>query len=288
MGGGDDLSATEWKPPEAERARPAGFQTIACGVDGSEPALEAVRQASLLAPGGRLTLISVAHQGGAGLTEQASLSPQRAHEAIERAKQVAEPLGVTTSEMVIESRDAAAVLLREGETHDLVAVAARREEPRVAGILLGAVPAALTHRAHAPVLLARRPQADAEFPRHILVASDDSEDAERAMRLAAAIAREHDSRVTVLRVVRQRDPSHRRTLAEHAAEWLAEADPEPTLLVEEGEPADTIVECAARAPTSLIVIGSRGLGGVWALESVSERVAHRAPCSVLVARPPGT
>jgi nucleotide-binding universal stress UspA family protein len=33
-----------------------------------------------------------------------------------------------------------------------------------------------------------------------------------------------------------------------------------------------------------LVVGSRGLGGVRALGSVSERVAHRAPVSVLVVR----
>jgi len=267
-------------------ARPV-FGTIACGVDGSEAAYEAVRQASLLGPGARVTLVAVAHHGGAGLTEQASPSPDRAREAIERARRVAAPLGVTTSELVVESRDAASVLLREGESHDLVAVGARRQEPRAAGILLGSVPAALVHRAHAPVLLARRPPAGAEFPSHVLVASDDSEDAERAIRLAAEIARGHGSQLTILRVVRQRDPSHRQALIEHTAGLLAGNGPDATVLVEEGEAADAIVEVSGRASTSLIVVGSRGLGGVWALASVSERVAHRAPCSVLVARSAG-
>jgi nucleotide-binding universal stress UspA family protein len=35
---------------------------------------------------------------------------------------------------------------------------------------------------------------------------------------------------------------------------------------------------------SLVVLGSRGLGGIRALRSVSERVGARAPCSVLVLR----
>lgn len=286
MGGGQ-VSPTESKSPQGAGVRPVAFETIACGVDGSEAALEAVRQASLLGPDARVTLVSVAHHGGAGLTEQAALSPDRAREAIERAKQVAASLAVTTSEVVVESRDAASVLLREGEAHDLIAVAARREEPRVAGILLGTVPASLVHRASVPVLLTRYPPAGAEFPRHILVASDDSEDAEQAMRLAAPIAHTHGSQLTILRVVRQRDPSHRQALIEHTAELLAGVDPDPEVLVEEGEPVEVILGLAARAPTSLLVIGSRGVGGVWALASVSERVAHRAPCSVLVARSAG-
>jgi nucleotide-binding universal stress UspA family protein len=46
-----------------------------------------------------------------------------------------------------------------------------------------------------------------------------------------------------------------------------------------------IVETAAREDASLVVIGSRRLEGVRALGSVSERVVHDAPCSVLVMRP---
>ena len=46
-----------------------------------------------------------------------------------------------------------------------------------------------------------------------------------------------------------------------------------------------IVETAAREDASLVVIGSRRVGGVRALGSVSERVVHEAPCSVLVVRP---
>jgi nucleotide-binding universal stress UspA family protein len=43
-----------------------------------------------------------------------------------------------------------------------------------------------------------------------------------------------------------------------------------------------LVEAAAGA--DLLVVGSRGLHGLRALGSVSERVAHRASCSTLVVR----
>ena len=58
------------------------------------------------------------------------------------------------------------------------------------------------------------------------------------------------------------------------------------VLIEDGEPVDTLVGAAER--TDLLVVGTRGLHGVRALGSVSERVAHRATCSVLVVRLPGT
>ena len=41
---------------------------------------------------------------------------------------------------------------------------------------------------------------------------------------------------------------------------------------------------AASAGADLIVLGSRGLHGLKSLGSVSERVAHRAPCSTLIVR----
>ncbi|MGH3044966.1 MAG: universal stress protein [Gaiellaceae bacterium] len=55
-------------------------------------------------------------------------------------------------------------------------------------------------------------------------------------------------------------------------------------VLEEGHPVDTLLNAAKSA--DLLVVGSRGLHGVRALGSVSERVAHKAPCSVLVVRPP--
>ena len=53
-----------------------------------------------------------------------------------------------------------------------------------------------------------------------------------------------------------------------------------------GRPAEEILKAARRA--SLIVVGARGLGSVerLLLGSVSEQVLHRAPCPVLVVRPP--
>jgi len=52
----------------------------------------------------------------------------------------------------------------------------------------------------------------------------------------------------------------------------------------QGRPADKIVETAKEGVFDLIVIGSRGLGGIkeLLLGSVSDRVADKAPCPVLI------
>jgi nucleotide-binding universal stress UspA family protein len=60
---------------------------------------------------------------------------------------------------------------------------------------------------------------------------------------------------------------------------------EPAVVEPGGKPAERIAEAARDDRAGLVVIGSRGLGGLKALGSVSERVVHAAPCSVLVARP---
>ena len=54
----------------------------------------------------------------------------------------------------------------------------------------------------------------------------------------------------------------------------------------EGRPAEKIVETAKKGMFDLIVIGSRGLGGIkeLLLGSVSDRVADKASCPVLIVK----
>ncbi len=56
--------------------------------------------------------------------------------------------------------------------------------------------------------------------------------------------------------------------------------------LKEGRPADIIVQTAIDNQVDLIVMGSRGLGGVKQLflGSVSDRVADEAPCPVLIVK----
>ena len=65
----------------------------------------------------------------------------------------------------------------------------------------------------------------------------------------------------------------------------AELGSDPVVLRSSGHAHERILETAAAESVSLVAVGSRGLTGLRALGSVSERVAHRARCSVLVARP---
>lgn len=51
-----------------------------------------------------------------------------------------------------------------------------------------------------------------------------------------------------------------------------------------GDPSDIILDVAESEKADLIVVGNRGMSGIkrFVLGSVSSKVAHHAPCSVLV------
>jgi nucleotide-binding universal stress UspA family protein len=135
-----------------------------------------------------------------------------------------------------------------------------------------------------PVLLARRPPEGVLFPERILVATDGSADAERAVALTARIGHRHRSGVHLLSV----DPGPHgdpKRISVDAVNLTAELGHEPTMLRASGHADEQILKVADEESVSLVAVGSRGLTGLRALGSVSERVAHRAHCSVLVARP---
>ncbi len=60
----------------------------------------------------------------------------------------------------------------------------------------------------------------------------------------------------------------------------------PEIVVDVGEPFDLILEAAERKNVDLIVVGSHGKKGIERLliGSVSEKIARKAKCSVLIVR----
>jgi len=74
-----------------------------------------------------------------------------------------------------------------------------------------------------------------------------------------------------------------RNLRAAVAEALGDDRPPGLVLtVEEGLPTRVLLRHGQHA--SMLIVGSRGHAGVPALASTCERVAHLAPCSVLVMR----
>jgi nucleotide-binding universal stress UspA family protein len=262
--------------------RPTAFLRILCGVDGSRADAETARQAAILAGGDcALTLAAVSDVVGVGLTEMATLSPHRAARVLLDAGRQVHDAGTHADARVLHG-GATAVLLEEAARHDLLVVGTHGGS-RAAGIALGSTASNVLHRSPVPVLVARRPPAAEDFPRALLVATDGTDGSRRAVALAAAIARRHEARVVLLLYVEGHRHS-RNVLAEQSAAFVEATGIEPVLLSRRGDAHVAIVAAAEEHGVSLVVLGNRGLTGVRALGSVSERVAHEAGCSVLVAR----
>jgi nucleotide-binding universal stress UspA family protein len=273
-------------PARAGRTVPPAFGRIVCGVDGSRSDALAVEQAlALCETATALTFVCVRDERGAGATRQATISAERAEHALREAVDRAREAHIDATAEVLEGRDPGRLLVDEASRSDLLVVASHGG-PRAAGITLGSTASAAVHRAQVPVLVARRPPDGHDFPDRLLVATDGSPDAARAVELTARIAHRHRSVVYLLSVAPEPHGDPRR-IAVDAVNLTAELGREPTVLRASGHAGEQILHAATRESVSLVVVGSRGLTGVRALGSVSERVAHRASCSVLVARPAG-
>lgn len=139
---------------------------------------------------------------------------------------------------------------------------------------------------------------------HVLVAYDDSTQADRA--LSFALDSFPDAHVTLLTVIDPADAGSRRRLSlpplgdewlararEDASERLAaaadrarDAGVETDTSIEVGRPANTIVAYAEDHDVDHVVMGSHGRSGVTRilLGSVAENVVRRSPIPVTIVR----
>ncbi len=131
------------------------------------------------------------------------------------------------------------------------------------------------------------------FPTKILLATDGSRDAELARTTAIDLANRTDSELHVVTVAPDY-PSYDVRQAEDILDaQAAKIEQEGGKVAEkhlsrtERYRADQIVRVAEEVGAGLIVMGSRGLGGVRRalIGSVSDAVVRHAHCPVLVVRP---
>jgi nucleotide-binding universal stress UspA family protein len=144
--------------------------------------------------------------------------------------------------------------------------------------------------------------------RRIVVGTDGSESAERAVDVAGELARLSGAQ---LQVVTAYQPARTAVLAGVGASggavlpsWLGDDERvaaeevvrrarrrmEGTgvsvhAVARQGEPADALLAVAEELDADLLVVGNRGMNGVrrYLLGAVADRVVHHAPCSVYVA-----
>jgi nucleotide-binding universal stress UspA family protein len=224
-----------------------------------------VRQSDvLLAPGGTLVLVAVVDpmqaihvavarspvHAARHVLEDVEKLDRAAGNALEQAR--AEVTRATAMETVETGGPPVSCLLEEIASRQTSLVALGTHGlGRAAGILLGGVATRMLHRSPCSLLVARQPAAGQWSPRMIVVGVDGSASAEAAL----AACRDLESR------------------------FGAELQ---TVTVEGRRPGHGLVEATAGA--DLLAVGSRSAHHALGLGSVSEHVAHHAPCSVLVVR----
>jgi nucleotide-binding universal stress UspA family protein len=258
--------------PDAERAV---FHRVLCGVDVSPEGLEAVRQADALqGEHGGMTIISaldMAVSVHAGWTAQSAAAGLRADAELALSAAEAEVPGALCR--LIEGRPDQVLLSEARRTGATLLAVGTHGISRPIGIALGSVTTIVLHEAPCSVLVARRRSAGNALPRSIVVGVDGSDESAAAWTVARSLADRFQ--IDALPIAAR----HGKDFDLGAVDQIAEGT-----VVEDGSPVDTLLSAAESA--DLLVVGSRGLHGLRALGSVSERVAHKARCSVLVVRLP--
>ncbi len=258
---------------DAGASEPLVFQRILCGVDGTPASLVAVRQAMRLQDeGGALQLTAVANlakaaHAGMAATHAAELLQGEAETALAEAREIAP---AATGKLV--NGEPVAVLLREAEAQQATLVAVGSHgRGRAAGMLLGTVAARMLRDAPCSVLIARGASDAGTWPRAVVAGLDGSAESAAAFAVARSVAERFGA--TLRAVVSTNDQ-----VDLEAARAIA-----PELEEQPGRAVELLVAAADSA--DLVLVGSRGLHGLKALGSVSERVAYQARSSVIVVRP---
>jgi nucleotide-binding universal stress UspA family protein len=143
--------------------------------------------------------------------------------------------------------------------------------------------------------------------RTIVVGTDGSETAMKAVDAAVALARDLGAALTVVSAYEPVPQARLRAEGRQAPadlQWMVNPreDVEATLAAaaervrdsgvpvetyaREGDPADAILDVAEELSADLVVVGNKGMTGAkrFLLGSVPNKVSHHAPCSVLIIR----
>ena len=152
-------------------------------------------------------------------------------------------------------------------------------------MLTGNVSDSVVRHAHCPVMVVRAEPV--EFPTKILVATDRSKEAQLPATTAADLAKSTNSELHIVHVGSERRRDEAQKELDTEVNTIRESGAQDTQAhLEFGMPDTAIIDLAEELGAGLIVMGSRGLGGVRRalLGSISDSVVRHAHCPVLVVR----
>lgn len=200
---------------------------------------------------------------------------------------------------VVVTGAAAQAVLDQAEGAELVVVGSRARSA-VASVVMGSVNSAVAQHAHCPVIVVRTSKEHTPTGPRIVVGTDGSQHAERAVAFAFEEASLRGLPLSVVHCWRIDAPDEAQwdtdafasRRADHVR-WVGESlaglrmkypDVTVTTDVLEGRPGVILTEFSRGA--ELVVVGARGRGGVerLLLGSVGQTLLHHAHCSVAVVR----
>jgi nucleotide-binding universal stress UspA family protein len=261
------------------------FTNILCALDGTRTSTEAVRMAATLAgPGGHLTLLAVTAVTGPGAYTMAAITPSRAKRVLSSAEQIAERAGVPATTVVDPGNPPVDVILERAHDHDLLVIGAPATS-WLGGMLVGGVAAVALSKFTTPMLVVSRSSTGSLRGGEILVASDGEEGSDHLVELAGRLGQSQGAQVTLVNALGAESKMNPLVIQAQARalRLMLPAAGEP--YIEPGKAWDVIIDAAKNTGAALVIIGSRRLSGLHAFGSVSRRVAHDAPCSVLLVPP---
>jgi nucleotide-binding universal stress UspA family protein len=254
------------------------FERIVVGVDGTDWGFEALRQALVLAPAENASVRAItaldtapAIHTGFHAADFADLLAGEADETRTEAETIIADRADAVAR-VVRGRPVD-VLRRERDDLNatLVALGGRRSS-RFLGVMLGDTGTELVHDAVCSALLACPADEGTWQPQRIVVGLDSSSYAQAALQTADELAERFRGTVEVVSATGGEPIERDAAWAERVQSW------------DDAHPVRALVERSRTV--DLVVVGSRGVGGLRAIGSVSERVAHQAHCTALVVHHP--
>ena len=275
------------------------YEAIVVGSDGSMTACRAVQRAALYGEAMSVpVVVTTAYarptEGEVGPASERATMPQQsmvasgyraavdtAQDAASFGREAAPKADIDTA--AVEGDPAAALLDLAASRGDALLIVGSKGMTGSQRFLLGSVANKISHHAVGDVLIARTDDAaPVALPRRVLIGTDGSKTASRALRrgldLASAIAAE----VTVLMAGGGGGRTDK--VLDEAADLGSQAGVDTTTVAASGEPADELL--AAAEDHDLLVVGNKGMTGAarFLLGSVPNKVSHHMSTDLLIVR----